>query len=213
MKDSKIEMIKSLCINHPEYMDFYEILSLIVLNVENISSISLSKLIEILEKVRFNGKLNLIDEKLIKCLFYGQKVIMLNDLDEAMSLLLPEEMVKNNLHIYLNKFGLYWNNDFNYNGINKFKKLEDNNIKYSSNWSKFPILPFIICAYFYANLERFNYDYDSLINILNNYFYSSEEYIDIYKLSSNNPSSYENAYYFIETIIDDLTLLKESKHL
>ena len=213
MKDSKIEMIKSLCINHPEYRDFYEILSLIVLNVENISSISLSKLIEILEKVRFNGKLNLIDEKLIKCLFYGQKVIMLNDLDEAMSLLLPEEMVKNNLHIYLNKFGLFWNNDFNYNGISKFKKLEDNNIKYSSNWSKFPILPFILCAYFYAHLEDFHYNYDLLIDLLHNYFFNIDEYVDIYKLSNDNPSSYENAYYFIELIIDDLKNLRESKKL
>ena len=209
----KIEIINDLCIKYPKYADFHDILCIIVSNVRSISLIALEKIIPILEEVRSKDKLKFIDEKVLKCLFYGQEIKTFSDLNEMISLLLPEEMCNENLSAYLNKFGLFWDSNVNYNGLNNFKKLEDNSIKYGDEWSKFPILPFILCAYFYAHLEDFNYNYDLLIDLLHNYFLNIDEYVDIYKLSNDNPSSYENAYYFIELIIDDLKNLRESKKL
>ncbi len=211
--DIKIEEIDKLCKEHPEYLDIYPVLSLIVLKAKSVSPKVLNKIIEVLEEVRSIGKLEYIDEKLINYFCYGQELTEIKDIMDLISLLLPERVKEEHLNIYLGKFGLFWDSEIKYNGINNFKKLEENGMKYSDKWSKCPILPFMLCAYFYANLEMFNYDYDSLIDMLNNYFSNYEEYIAIYRLSFEDGSSFVNAYRYIDIIIQDLITNHKNKHI
>ena len=207
------DQIEIFCKMYPEYLEFKPILALIARYTQCISSIALKKIIEILEEVKKAGKISFIDELLIKEVFYGQKLSSPRHLDEFACFVLPEKMAEDNLSVYLYKFGSFWDCNSEYNNIKRFKILEENGMKYGDKWSKFPMIPFILCAYFYAHLEMFNYDYDTLVTILNNYFDNYRDYIDIYSLSTNKPFLYENAYHYIETIIGDLIINKTNKHI
>ena len=181
---------------YKELKNIYYIIKYIV-NYSIIDNKLLNEVIDIFKIVDKKGKLSLVDDKILTYYFYFNKNFNQFELDELKCLLLPEIMQEND-ELYLRKFGQFYLLKFQYNYLNNFSLLEKHNFLYSNKWNYNPLMSLSICAYFYANLDRYNYDYEKLLNILNNYFNNNSDYFDLYQLYSKEEKiSY---YVFVKNV-------------
>ena len=171
--------------------------------------------------------LPLIDDQLLDLCDHNYKDSRLYKLK---TFLLPKQMVEERENVYAETFILHFNHDFevtvrnvvNYHNLVDYdNKLIEFRRRIHHRYNvKDAYFFYLILAYFYANSEQYNNDFNILDNMLLNFYDKDEMYLREYKGFYPYKddfymySDYTSIYKFISKIADELAVeIKDSKKI